>query len=160
MDPKLFGTGTWAMIFHMIYMFIFDLEQIKKLETQSYDLQTINRILESLTSVRINIQEDFISSSHTNNILIPNIKNNILELFKKRLSVVIDALPCNVCRSHSQNDLNVNKIFEQEDIFVILHFFIELRNSFYENKINREEFSTSDKIIRNKMHLFKIILNI
>jgi hypothetical protein len=63
-------------------MFIFDLEEIRKLkELDNNSDQNINKILENLKSVRINIQEELLTiSSLKNSNIISNIQNDILEL--------------------------------------------------------------------------------
>lgn len=70
---------------------------------------------------------------------------------------MIEGLPCDECRMHSQKIINKNNIYNTDSMYYIFHFFIELRNTFYQNKINRSMFDTEEDCIKNKNLFFEIL---
>ncbi len=156
MDPRMFGRGTWVMIFHMIYMFILDINQIKIFRIEKKKLSDLPSLIQNIRSIYINPNLDSESKNDLNMFLI-EAEDTILELFKKNINRLIDSLPCNDCKQHTKKYLKKNNLYDEDDIFLFLHFFIELRNYFYHNKIDRKLFKTESEIIENKKLLFKLL---
>lgn len=92
-------------------------------------------------------------------VLVRLIKRLNVEQLKKKLSYVINALPCEECKQHSLHHMNANRIFESSSFFYIFHFFLELRNRFYENEIKRTLFNTRDDLLKNESFLFSKLMN-
>lgn len=66
-----------------------------------------------------------------------------LEKLKKTIYMICSTLPCPTCRDHAIKNINDNSIMSQNDINVILHFFIELYNKFhYYNIIDKQKINT------------------
>lgn len=138
MDPKIFGRGTWFFIFVMIYHFI-------HLTYQDIDQYFINKD-----------KRKFI---YTDKYYISKIENKYLEKLKHKLSILISALPCNECKLHTNEAMIENNIYNADSIYIILHFFIELRNQFYTNKIDRMSLKNVINIIsKEKIFLRQILL--
>jgi deoxycytidylate deaminase len=58
-----------------------------------------------------------------------------IEKLKKTLLIICTHLPCHTCSYHSLNHITNNSIMSEKNINRILHFFIELYNSFHEDSI-------------------------
>lgn len=137
MDPKIFGRGTWFFIFVLIYHFI-------HLTHREFDKYFKNK------EINTHVKPD--------HIYIKNIENKYLELLKHKLSIIISSLPCNECKQHSNDSMIENNIYNSDSIYVILHFFIELRNKFYRNKIDRLALKNVINIITNEKIILRQIL--
>lgn len=137
MNPKIFGRGTWFFIFVMIYHFI-------HLMYQEIDKYFLDKDKDTLTLS----DDDYIK----------NIENKYLEKLKHKLSLIISSLPCNECKMHTNKAMITNNIYNTDSIYTILHFFIELRNQFYTNKIDRLSLKNVINIISNEKNFLRQIL--
>lgn len=157
MDPKIFGRGTWFFIFKLIYFFIHNMHKEIDIFFKIKDLMiTPNSDPELIENVKKKYPE-YIKNIDNNN-YIEVIKKNNLEMLKKKISILVSSLPCNECKIHTNECLNVNNIYETDSIYIILHFFIELRNKFYDLKIDRLALKDVSSIIKNEKFLLKQIL--
>lgn len=134
MNPKLFGRGSWYFLFFVFYEY-FEKEQ-----------KEICSLKNNIVSKK-NIDENFEERIRINN----------LESLKKKINIMIEGLPCDECRMHTKIFLNKNNIYNSTSMYYIFHFFIELRNSFYENKIQRSMFDNPKDCIKNKELFFNIL---
>lgn len=137
MDPKIFGRGTWFFIFSLIYHFIHLIYN---------ELDTYFKSKEIKSYIK---SDDY---------YIKKIEKKYLELLKKKISIIIASLPCNECKQHSNNAIIENNIYNADSIYIILHFFIELRNKFYVNKIDRLSLKNVINIIKNEKNVLRCIL--
>lgn len=144
MEPEIFGRGSWLFIFQMLFYYYNILDQgfnylsnikashniknIENLENIEIDNTEIKKIFGSISK----IQKLDLETSY-------NIFNNIIiEDLKKKIMTVISGLPCQQCKEHSLQNLNMNNIFNTTSFLYIFHFFIDFRNLFYLNKIDRK----------------------
>jgi hypothetical protein len=137
MDPKVFGRGTWFFIFVLIYHFI------------HLTYKEIDNFFKSKEVKKYSEPDEY---------YIKIIENKYLELLKKKISIIISSLPCNECKQHSNHAIIENNIYNATSIYVILHFFIELRNNFYNNKIDRLSLKNVINIIENEKKVLREIL--
>lgn len=174
MDPRLFGQGTWLLIFHFIYFFITDFDLIRSIRMKTINnslgmnnddkkklYEEINKDLEQLSTSKILLKKTArINNAENLENFFNDLTTDIMDLFKKHLYNIFDGLACSVCREHSLNDSMKNEIFKSDDIYKYLIFLIDLRNDFYEDnrKIDRNLFKTEKDFIRNKALLFKALL--
>lgn len=161
MKPELFGRGSWYFIFKMFFYYI-------NKEKQEIDLilsiKSKKEYDEKLDSVRKILLKDSLFSY--NYILKTDIKEliNVLKYFnveslKSKLNLIINGLPCEECKQHALKHMSINNVFNSNCFFYIFHFFLELRNRFYENKIDRALFETEEDFIKNETLFFSKIIN-
>lgn len=161
MKPELFGRGSWYFIFKMFFYYI-------NKEKQEIDLilsiKSKKEYDEKLDSVRKILLKDSLFSY--NYILKTDIKEliNVLKYFnveslKSKLNLIINGLPCEECKQHALKHMSINNVFNSNCFFYIFHFFLELRNKFYENKIDRALFETEEDFIKNETLFFSKIIN-
>lgn len=162
MQPTLFGRGTWYFIFKILYYFY--RQEKKNIElvlliknTSGFD-ENLNRLRYVYFNNNIFFTYESIQKGNTDN-LIALIKYNNIEQLKKKLNHIIQGLPCEECKQHSLALMKANNIFNSQCFFYIFHFFIELRNKFYSNIIDRSLFNTDFDIIKNEKILFSKIIN-
>lgn len=151
MDPKLFGRGTWIFLFVLIYFFGVDIILIEEFENNKNDLKIL---INSINS--INITEN--NNLENRQLFLSNLKYSIMQVMKHRLRIMLKALPCNKCINHTFINIKNNNVFDSDNFLYIFHFFIELRNNFYINKIDRSLFNTNNDFINNKKKLFHSLL--
>lgn len=161
MKPELFGRGSWYFIFKIFFYYLNKQKQERELilliKSKGYD--------EKLDSLRKTLlKEDSIFTYNyilNNNIedLEKDLQHNNIESLKKKLNLIINGLPCDECRQHALKHMHVNNIFNSDSFFYIFHFFLELRNRFYENRIDRALFETEEDFIKNETLFFSKIIN-
>lgn len=157
MNPHIFGRGSWFIFFQIFYYFIKNLIKKKNyINIIKNKNKTIEERIEYLNKFNQNYHDFILNNTETD--LIIKINKIDIEDFKKKLVILISSLPCNDCKNHCFLNMNNNKILESENIYFIFHFFIELRNNFYSNKIDRNFFDTEENIIKNENILFEIII--
>lgn len=169
MEPGLFGRGSWAFIFYILYFFIDDLKKIdnyiKKNDEFDFKLSSVNLKIEDTDdndtdNTKIN---NFIKSLDKDgkDEIVLFLKEKIFDLVEKKITTLLYSLPCSTCIEHSIKNLekNKNNVFESRDFLNVFHFFLELRNSFYENQIDRKLFDSYQDVIENKIFLFKKIIS-
>jgi hypothetical protein len=162
MKPELFGRGSWYFIFKIFFYYMNKEKQILELFTL---IKSNNCYDEKLDSIRKALLNDNSTFSY-NYILKTNLEelNKVLKLYnveslKKRLNIIINSLPCEECRQHALKHMQVNNIFNSDCFFYIFHFFLELRNKFYDNKIDRRLFNTKQDFNKNETLFFSKIIN-
>lgn len=157
MNPSLFGRGTWVLFFQFFFYFIKNLNKKKNyLLIIKNDNKTIEERTKYLNKFN-NIYHDFILNK-TEKEIIDKMYKNDTENLKKKLVILISSLPCHECKNHCLENMEINKILNSDSIFYIFHFFIELRNIFYNNKIDRTLFNTEESILNNEKYLFETII--
>lgn len=165
MKPELFGRGSWYLIFTTFYYYQ------DKLNKYMLKIKNIKESLNHDNSKHIEIEIKKIFT-HPSLIKIENIKklnlkelyiiinNSIMEILKNKILLIINSLPCLQCKDHSILLLNKNNILNTNSFLYMFHFFIELRNSFYPNKIDRALFNNMSDISQNKDYLLFNIIKI
>lgn len=153
MDPHIFGRGTWILLFTFLYLFGDDILFIKKaINDELITIDEIKKKIQTITLIKDKLE-------HNERLTYLNdLKYTLMEIFMRYLNILLKALPCNHCVKHTLEGLKNNKILDTPSFFIIFHFFIELRNSFYINKIDRRLFNTIDNINKNKPIIFNILL--
>ncbi|QKE44557.1 putative FAD-linked sulfhydryl oxidase [Yalta virus] len=162
MEPKLFGRGTWYFIFKILFYFykqerkqIDIILYIRSKETYDSNLDNLRRIFfkdnDLLTYEKI--------QKENKDDLINIVKRTNVEQLKKKIHYIIHSLPCEECKQHSLRHIGVNHIFESISFFYIFHFFLELRNRFYPNVIQRTMFNNGKDLLRNEKMLLQKLLN-
>lgn len=157
MNPHIFGRGSWIIFFQF---FFFYMKNLIKKKNYINLIKDKNNSLEIRTKTLENFKPEYhyFILNHDEEEIIEKMYKNDLENFKKKLVILVSSLPCNDCVEHCLRNMNKNKVLESECFFYILHFFIELRNMFYTNKINRTLFNDEDGLEANEIFLFKILI--
>lgn len=162
MKPELFGRGSWYFIFKIFFYYMNKERQIKDLFKRiklnnSYDekLETIRKALLNNNST---FTYQYILETNLDD-LEQKVKLYNVESLKKRLNLIINGLPCEECKEHALKHMQINNVFNSNCFFYIFHFFLELRNRFYENEIDRGLFETEQDFIKNETLFFSKIIN-
>lgn len=157
MNPHIFGRGSWVIFFQF---FFFNIKNVIKKKNYIKIIKDKNNSSETRTKVleifRPEYHHFILNNDETD--IIEKMYKNDLENFKKKLVMLVTSLPCNECVEHCLKNMNKNKVLESDCFFYILHFFIELRNLFYSNKINRTLFDDEDNLEKNENYLFQILI--
>lgn len=162
MKPVLFGRGTWCFIFEtLIYFYEQEIKHIKLIllikSKKAYDpeleykrkIYFKDNIFLSYKKIQKGNQED----------LIKVLKHVNIEHLKKKINYIINSLPCEECKQHSLMHMSANQIYNSNCFFYIFHFFLELRNHFYNNPIDRSLFNNGNDLLKNKKLLFQKLIN-
>lgn len=162
MQPKLFGRGTWYFIFKILFYYY--KQERKHIEIillikakESYD-NNLDNFRKFFFKDNIFLTYEKIQQGNQND-LINIVKQLNIEHLKKKIHYIINSLPCEECKQHSLMHMNANQIFNSNCFFYIFHFFLELRNQFYPNIINRSLFNNGNDFINNEKMLFEKLIN-
>lgn len=162
MKPELFGRGSWYFIFKIFYYYKNQEEQCVNLVKSIKDKKTYDKKLDAAIKIFFKNNKNFtydIIKEFKLEDLIKKVKVYNIEQLKKKLSYIINGLPCEECKQHALEHMSNNNIHNSIDFLYIFHFFIELRNHFYSNKINRELFDSIEDLSKNEQLLFYKIIN-
>lgn len=162
MKPELFGRGSWYFIFKFFFLYNKKLIDQYELFDMIREKKEFDKKLDEMRSIYFKNNILF-SYNFIKNASAEEIRNNadhyITEELKKKINYIINGLPCEECKTHAKEHISKNNIYESDSFLYIFHFFIELRNRFYPNEIDRSLFETKDDLIKNEDYFFYRIIN-
>lgn len=162
MKPELFGRGAWLFIFKLFFYYSKKIIEQNELVNLIRQEEEFNKKLEHVRYVFFKDNILF-SYNYLKNGNLKTIKNNIeqynTEHLKNKLSKIINSLPCEECKTHATEHIHINHVYNSDSFFYIFHFFLELRNRFYKNTIDRNLFETYDDFTKNEGFFFLSLID-